>query len=60
MPCSTGVMQARTVGWPSTSTRQFGHWPEQHIRPRGRWYLKERENTRVPAAKRAEAMVSPA
>ena len=50
MPCSTGVMQARTVGCPSTSTMQFGHWPEQHIRPRGRWYLKERENTRVPAA----------
>ena len=60
MPGSIGVTHARTVGWPSTSTRQFGHWPEQHIRPRRRWYLNERENTRVPSANSAEAMVSPA
>ena len=31
-------------------TRQFGHWPATHSRPRGRWYLNERENTRTPAA----------
>jgi hypothetical protein len=38
---------------------QFGHWPEQQRRPRGRWYLKLREKTRRPAAKRAEPIVSP-
>ena len=59
MPCSMGVTQARTVGSPSTSTRQFGHWPEQHISPRGRWYLNEREKTRTPASYSAEAIVSP-
>ena len=53
-------MHARTVGTPSTSTRQLGHWPLQHRRPRGRWYLNERENTRTPAAYSAEATVSPA
>ena len=50
MPSSIGVMQARTAGSPSTWTRQLGHWPLQHSRPRGRWYLNERENTRMPSA----------
>ena len=56
----TGSVHARTPGAPSTETRQFGHWPLQHIRPRRRWYLNERENVRQPFAKRAEAIVSPA
>ena len=52
-------MQTRTFGTPSTVIWQFGQWPEQHGRPRGRWYLKEREKTRLPAANAAEAIVSP-
>ena len=48
MPSLTGSVQARTPGQPSTSTRQFGHWPAQHISPRGRWYLKLRERTFCP------------
>ena len=59
-PSRTGSVQARTPGAPSTATRQFGHWPEQHINPRRRWYLKLRENVRVPAAYSAEPIVSPA
>src|SRR5438093_286874 len=39
---------------------QFGHWPEQQRSPRGRWYLKEREKIRWPAANKAEPRVSPA
>ena len=39
---------------------QFAQWPEQHWSPRGRWYLKLRENTRLPEAKSAEPIVSPA
>ncbi len=46
IPSRTGSVQARTPGQPSTSTRQFGHWPAQQNRPRGRWYLKLRERTR--------------
>ena len=60
MPSRTGSVQARTPGAPSTATRQFGHCPAQHSRPRRRWYLKLRENVRWPPAKSAEAMVSPA
>ncbi len=52
-------MHARTFGTPSTSMRQFGQEPEQQSNPRGRWYLKLREKTRRPAAKRAEPIVSP-
>ena len=59
IPSRTGSVQARTPGQPSTSTRQFGHWPAQQKRPRGRWYLKLRESTRCPAACRAEPIVSP-
>ena len=59
MPSRTGSVHARTPGAPSTVTRQFGHWPAQHISPRGRWYLNERENVRRPPANSAEAMVSP-
>ena len=47
------------MGTPSTVIMQFGQWPEQQRRPRARWYLKEREKTRLPAAKAAEAIVSP-
>jgi hypothetical protein len=43
-------VQARTPGAPSTATRQFGHWPAQHMSPRRRWYLNERENVRCPFA----------
>ena len=50
MPPAMGVMQARTVGTPSTSTRQLGHAPPQQSSPRGRWYLKEREKMRTPEA----------
>ena len=59
MPSRTGSVQARTPGASSTCTRQFGHWPAQHISPRGRWYLKLREKVRLPAANRAEPIVSP-
>ncbi len=52
-------MQTRTFGTPSTVIWQFGQWPEQQRRPRGRWYLKEREKTRLPAANAADAIVSP-
>ena len=58
-PSLTGVMHARTAGWSPTCTRQLGQRPEQHKRPRGRWYLNEREKTRLPAANSAEAIVSP-
>ncbi len=59
MPARTGSVQARTPGQPSTSTRQFGHWPAQQRSPRGRWYLKLRESTRRPLACSAEPIVSP-
>ena len=59
MPARAGSVHARTPGAPSTATRQFAHWPAQHSRPRRRWYLKLRENVRRPAAKSAEAIVSP-
>src|SRR5262245_66467160 len=58
-PSRIGSVQTRTFGTPSTVIWQFGQWPEQHIRPRGRWYLNEREKTRLPAANAADAMVSP-
>ena len=45
---------------PSTVIMQFGQLPEQQSSPRGRWYLKLRENTRRPEAKSAEPIVSPA
>src|SRR5215211_219989 len=59
IPSRTGSVHARTPGAPSTCTRQFGHWPAQHRRPRRRWYLKLRENVRWPAAYSAEPIVSP-
>ncbi len=59
MPSRTGSVQARTPGASSTCTRQFGHCPAQHMRPRLRWYLKLRENVRRPAANSAEPIVSP-
>ena len=40
--------QARTLTSPSTVTRQFGQSPPTQYRPRGRWYLKDREKMRVP------------
>ena len=43
-------MQTRTLGIPSTVIWQFAQCPEQHASPRGRWYLKLRENTRWPDA----------
>ena len=49
-----------TIERNDTATRQLGHWPAQHSRPRRRWYLKLRENVRTPAAKSAEPIVSPA
>jgi hypothetical protein len=49
----------RTFGTPSTVIMQFGQLPEQQRSPRGRWYLKLRENTRRPEAKSAEPIVSP-
>ena len=52
-------MQTRTLGIPSTVIWQFAQWPEQHWRPRGRWYLKLREKRRRPEAKSAEPIVSP-
>ena len=59
IPSRTGSVQARTPGASPTWTRQLGHWPAQHIRPRRRWYLKLRENVRRPAANSAEPIVSP-
>ena len=59
IPCRTGSVHARTPGQPSTSTRQFGHWPAQQSSPRGRWYLKLREIVRRPEAWSAEPIVSP-
>ena len=50
IPAAIGVVHARTAGSPSTWTRQLGHWPEQHRRPRLRWYLNEREKIRTPPA----------
>jgi hypothetical protein len=52
-------VQTRTFGLPSTLIMQFGHCPEQQRRPRGRWYLNDREKTRRPAAKSADPIVSP-
>ena len=52
-------MHTRTLGIPSTVIWQFAQCPEQHCKPRGRWYLKLRENTRWPAAYSAEPIVSP-
>jgi len=49
-PSRTGVTQTRTFGCPSTVIWQFAQCPEQHCRPRGRWYLKLREKTRCPDA----------
>src|SRR5918992_3540059 len=59
-PCLIGSTHTRTFGTPSTVIRQFGQWPEQQRRPRGRWYLNEREKRRCPAAYIAEPSVSPA
>jgi hypothetical protein len=50
MPSSHRLGAGAHPGAPSTATRQFGHWPAQHSRPRRRWYLKLRENVRWPAA----------
>ena len=58
-PSRIGSVQTRTFGTPSTVIWQFGQWPEQQRRPRGRWYLNEREKTRLPAANAADAIVSP-
>ena len=44
------MTQTRTFGCPSTVIWQFAQWPEQHWRPRGRWYLKLREKTLRPEA----------
>ena len=60
VPSRGGRTQTRTFGTPSTVIMQFGHWPEQQSSPRRRWYLKLRPNTRRPAAKSAEPIVSPA
>ncbi len=49
-PSRTGVTQTRTFGCPSTVIWQFAQWPEQHWRPRGRWYLKLREKILRPEA----------
>jgi len=59
MPGRTGSTQTRTFGVPSTVIWQFGQWPEQQSRPRGRWYLKLRLKMRRPAANSAEPTVSP-
>ena len=59
-PVRSGSTQTRTFGTPSTVIRQFAQLPVQHWSPRGRWYLKLREKTRRPVAKRAEAIESPA
>ena len=58
-PARIGSVQTRTLGMPSTVIWQLAQWPEQHWRPRGRWYLKLREKTRRPEAKSAEPIVSP-
>ena len=58
-PSRIGSVHTRTFGTPSTVIWQFGQWPEQQRSPRGRWYLNEREKTRLPAAKAADAIVSP-
>ena len=50
-PARTGSTQTRTFGTPSTVIMQFGQRPEQQRRPRGRWYLKLREND-APARRR--------
>src|SRR2546427_13014542 len=59
MPGRTGSTQARTFGTPSTATRQLGHAPAMQESPRGRWYLKERENVVMPAAAAAATIMSP-
>ncbi len=59
-PSLTGVVQTRTLGMPSTVIWQLAQWPEQQTRPRGRWYLKLREKTRLPDAYSADPIVSPA
>ena len=59
-PSRRGSTQTRTFGTPSTVIRQFGQWPAQQRSPRGRWYLNEREKTRLPPAKSADPIVSPA
>src|SRR5262245_61889546 len=58
-PSRSGSVQTRTFGTPSTVIWQFGQCPEQQSRPRGRWYLNDREKTRLPEANAADAIVSP-
>ena len=50
MPGFTARVQARTLGSPSTVTRQLGQFPAAQRSPRGRWYLKLRLKVVVPAA----------
>ena len=59
MPSRTGSVQARTLGIPSICIKQLGHDPVMQSRPRGRWYLNEREVMSTPAAANAEPTVSP-
>jgi len=59
VPALAGVVQARTLGTPSTFIMQLGHLPDKHSRPRGRWYLKLRVKMRCPERYKAEATVSP-
>src|SRR3954462_11539640 len=49
MPSRTGSVHALTPGAPSTATRQFGHWPAQHMSPRRRGGLDEGGDVRRPA-----------
>ena len=50
MPSTTGVMHARTAGLAVDLHEAVGALAGQQRRPRWRWYLNERENTRTPSA----------
>ena len=58
MPSCTGTMQDFTDS-PSAITEHWAHWPLAQKMPWGAPSLGWCPNTRMPLAKRAEAMVSP-
>src|SRR5580704_17327482 len=58
MPAVQGVWHARRFGTPLIRTRQPLQWPSRQKNVRGRWYLSERDRTRVPLASAAAAMLS--
>lgn len=59
MPSVKGAMQVRTLGMPFTDSKQEEHFPIPQKNPRGWSYRRLRVNVVMPAAWRAEPIVSP-